>query len=377
MKRDRITLTGKPGDKTMVNAGVKDPMLHGNKLRSEDFNYELPQEKVAEYPVEPRDQSRMMVVNRREDNLEHIEHKKFIDLPEYLHEGDILVVNNTRVYPAILTAVKEDTGDEVQVFLLRELQANIWDVEIDPINKARIGNNLSLGEDLDCEIVDNTAANERVIRFYENRNEVQEALERTGQMPLPPYIQRNPEPEDKQHYQTVFAKVPGAVAAPSAALHFTDSLLESLREKGVETVELTLHLRFDAHYPVTISDLSRYQMQPEYYDIDAETVRKINEVRRKGGRVIAASASVARALESSHFQNQLMEPKQHWTDLFIYPPHRFTIVDGLISNFHQPQSTTLMLQSAFYNTGNMISAYKEARDRDYRFLSFGDSMLLL
>ena len=358
----------------MANAQEMDPMLHGNKLRSEDLDYELPGDRIAEYPADPRDQAKLMVIDRETGSSET---GIFRDLPEYFQEGDLLVVNNTRVYPAILKAVKEDTGDEVEVFLLRELQNNIWDVAIEPINKARIGNNLSLGEDLDCEIVDNTAANERVIRFSEDRSDVQQVLERSGQMPLPPYIHRQPEPEDKEHYQTIFARVPGAVAAPSAELHFTESILDRLREKGVEIVELTLHLRFDSHYPVGISDLSRYQMQPEYYDIDAETVRKINAAKEHGNRVIAASASVTRALESSHFQGRLMEPKQHWTDLFIYPPHEFTIVDGLITNFHQPQSTTLMLQSAFYSTGKMMSVYQVALEQDYRFLSFGDAMFIV
>ncbi len=358
----------------MASDQKMDPMLHGNKLKSEDLDYDLPKDRIAQYPAEPRDQAKLIIVNRDSDSRDHV---IFRDIPDYFREGDLLVVNNTRVYPAILNAVKEDTGDEVRVFLLRELGNNIWDVSIEPINKARIGNSLSLGEDLDCEIVDNTAANERVIRFYEDRSDVQQALERTGQMPLPPYISRNPEPEDKEHYQTIFARIPGAVAAPSAELHFTESVLETLREQGVRIVELTLHLRFDSHYPVGISDLSRYQMQPEYYDISVETVDAVNEAKDRGNRVIAGSASVVRALESSHFRTRLMKPKQHWTDLFIYPPHQFTIVDGLISNFHQPQSTTLMLQSAFYGTSQMKTVYQEALDRAYRFLGFGDAMFLV
>ncbi|MBD3274854.1 MAG: tRNA preQ1(34) S-adenosylmethionine ribosyltransferase-isomerase QueA [Candidatus Marinimicrobia bacterium] len=350
------------------------PILKGDKVKPEDFNYELPNKHIAQYPTEPRDSAKLMVMHQEEEKREHT---VFSDILDYLEPDDVLVLNNTKVFPAKFVARKEDSQDPIDVFLLRELGHNTWEVSVDPARKVRIGNSLIFSDNIVCDVIDNTVSSGRVINFQENGTDVRSALEKIGEAPLPPYIKRKPEPKDKTKYQTIYAEEPGSVVAPSAGLHFTDSLLDRLQEKGVKIVKITLHLGLDSYEPITISDLSRYDLHSEYYNITIDSARTINDARDAGNRIIAVGASTARVLETSQFEGDKLVPREGWTDLFIFPPYHFQMIDGLISNFHQPQSATIILQQAFYNYDSIVEAYKEAIKADYNFLGFGDAMLFI
>ncbi len=342
--------------------------------RLSDFQYDLPEELIASYPTEKRGDSRLMLLNRE---AQTIEHHQFSDISQYFRKGDVLVLNNTKVFPARLFAKKDKTDADVEVFLLRELESNIWEVLVKPARKVRIGNKLYLGEDILCDVIDNTVSGGRVIRHSCSKDEFMDYVMKNGKSPLPPYIKRESEDIDRERYQTVFAKQLGAVAAPTAGLHFTDEILDSIRAKGVTIVNITLHIGLGTFRPVLVEDLSRHTMDSEYFQITEETANIINKTKAKGGRIIAVGTSSVRALESSTVTGHEVNSLNTWTDKFIFPPYQFKVVDALITNFHQEKSTLIMLVSAFADKEYVMRAYKNAIDEKYRFFSYGDAMMII
>lgn len=349
--------------------------LSDRELKLSDFKYVLPKNLIAKFPVTPRDKCRLMVLHRE---TQEIEDKKFNDIVDYFQKGDCLVVNQTKVFPARLFGRKEKTGAKIEVLLLRELnsQDKIWDVIVEPARKVRIGNKIYFDEDLVCEIIDNTTSRGRTIRFLTDKD-VFEIVERIGTVPLPPYIKREPVPADKKNYQTVYAKVAGSVAAPTAGLHFTNQLLKKIEKKGVKIVPVILHIGLGTFRPVEVEDLTKHRMDSEYYEIPESTAEAINKTILNRGRVFAVGTSTVRALETSVTASRLSAPNRGWTDKFIFPPYDFKIVDALITNFHAPESTLLMLVAAFAGYDFTMKAYKKAIKDGYRFLSYGDAMLIL
>lgn len=344
-------------------------------MRLSDFDYELPEELIAKYPIEKRDNSKLLVINR---NDKSIHHKHFFDLPDFLNSGDLLIVNETMVYPARLWAIKDRTEAKVEVFLLRELENNLWEVMVKPARKVRIGNKLTVAEGVQCDVIDNTVSGGRVVRFNNiSQQDLYTLIDKIGQSPLPPYIDRDPTPVDKIKYQTVYAKRRGAVAAPTAGLHFTDELIEKIKAKGVIIRPVVLHIGLGTFRPVTVEDLSRHRMDSEYYEVSAETAIAINEAKAKGKRVIAIGTSVVRALETVTVSGFQVSPRKGWTDKFIHPPYDFKMVDVLVTNFHQPKSTLIMQVAAFADLELVLKAYKQAIKKKYRFFSYGDAMVIL
>lgn len=348
-------------------------------MKLTDFRYEFDKIKVPTHPADPRDAAKLMVINRAEKTVTH---EKFSDIHKYFNAGDCLVLNNTKVFPARLKGKKEKTEASIEVFLLRELQPEnkLWDVLVEPARKIRIGNKLYFDEDLVAEVVDNTTSRGRTIRFlFDGPNEdLYEILDRIGEMPLPPYIKRKPEESDKERYQTIYAKERGAVAAPTAGMHFTQDLLDKLVDKGVKIAPITLHIGWGTFRAVEVEDLTKHRMDSENYYISPETSLQINEtLKSKKNRVIACGTTSVRTIETSITASGHSKPSFGWTDKFIYPPYDFKITEGLITNFHQPESTLLMLVAAFCDYEFLMKAYQEAIDKKYRFHSFGDAMLIL
>lgn len=344
-------------------------------MRLSDFDYELPEKLIAKYPIENRDESRLMVINRKDESILH---KHFYDLPEFLNPGDLLIVNETMVYPARLWAIKDRTEAKVEVFLLRELENNLWEVMVKPARKVRIGNKLTVAEGVQCDVIDNTVSGGRVVRFNNiSQQDLYTLIDKIGQSPLPPYIDRDPMPIDKIKYQTVYAKRRGAVAAPTAGLHFTEDLIDKIKVKGVKIRPVVLHIGLGTFRPVTVEDLSRHRMDSEYYEVSAETAISINEAKSKGKRVIAVGTSVVRTLETVTVSGFQVSPRKGWTDKFIHPPYDFKMVDVLVTNFHQPKSTLIMQVASFAGLDLIMRAYKEAIKKKYRFFSYGDAMIIL
>ncbi|MBC8491218.1 MAG: tRNA preQ1(34) S-adenosylmethionine ribosyltransferase-isomerase QueA [Candidatus Marinimicrobia bacterium] len=344
-------------------------------MRLTDFDYVLPEELIAQYPIEKRDHSKLMIIDRKEGRIKH---KHFYNLPDYLNAGDLLIVNETMVYPARLSAVKDRTDAKVEVFLLRELDNNLWEVMVKPARKVRIGNKLTVAEGVQCDVIDNTVSGGRVVRFNNiAQNDLYTLIDKIGQSPLPPYIHRDPTPEDKVKYQTVYARRRGAVAAPTAGLHFTDDLIEKIKAKGVKIFPVVLHIGLGTFRPVTVEDLSRHHMNSEYYEVSAETAIAINEAKAKGKRVIAVGTSAVRALETVTVSGFQVSPRKGWTDKYIYPPYEFKMVDVLITNFHQSKSTLILQVAAFANRDLIMKAYHIAIKKKYRFFSYGDAMIVL
>ncbi|MDG5768165.1 tRNA preQ1(34) S-adenosylmethionine ribosyltransferase-isomerase QueA [Balneolales bacterium ANBcel1] len=348
-------------------------------MKLTDFRYELDKIKIPSHPVEPRDSSRLMVLDRA---AKTVTHENFSDIHKYFEKGDCLVYNNTKVFPARLKGKKEKTDASIEVFLLRELQPEnkLWDVLVEPARKIRIGNKLYFGDDLVAEVVDNTTSRGRTIRFlFDEPNEkLYSILDELGEMPLPPYIKRKPEEADKERYQTVFARERGAVAAPTAGMHFTPELLEKLQEKGVRMAPITLHIGWGTFRQVEVEDLTKHRMDSENYYISEESSRVINEaLNSKKNKVVACGISSVRAIETSTTASGHVKPAMGWTDKFIYPPYDFKITEGLITNFHRPESTMLMLAAAFADFDFLMEVYKEAEAKKYRFFSFGDAMLII
>ncbi len=349
-------------------------------MKLSSFNYDLPIELLAEYPSDQRDESRLMVLHRDSGKIEH---KTFKDVIDYFVDGDSFVLNNTKVFPARLMGNKEKTGARIEVFLLRELstEQRLWDVLVDPARKIRIGNKLYFGDDdsLVAEVIDNTTSRGRTLRFlfdglYE---EFKEKLLELGQTPLPKYIKRDEEDFDKERYQTIFAKNVGAVAAPTAGLHFSKHLLKRLQIKGISLAELTLHVGLGTFNPVEVEDLSKHKMDSEELIINDEVVNIVNTAKQNKRKVCAVGTTVMRGLESSVSSTGTLNPYVGWTHKFIFPPYEFSIANALITNFHMPKSTLLMMVSAFAGYDFMMEAYKEAVKEKYRFYSYGDAMLIL
>ncbi len=344
-------------------------------MRLSDFDYELPEELIAKHPIEKRDHSRLMVIRRATGEIEQ---KHFYDIVDHLIPGDLLIVNETKVYPARLWAIKDRTEAKVEVFLLRELSNNLWEVMVKPARKVRIGNKLTVAEGVQCDVIDNTVSGGRVVRFNGILQEdLYNLIDKIGQSPLPPYIDREPTPLDKIKYQTVYAKKRGAVAAPTAGLHFTVDLLKRLREKGVKIYPIVLHIGLGTFRPVTVEDLSRHRMDSEYYEVSADTALAINNAKSRGKRVIAVGTSVVRALETVTVSGFQISPRKGWTDKFIHPPYEFKMVDAIITNFHQPKSTLIMQISAFAGHDLIMEAYRKAIQEKYHFFSYGDAMFII
>ncbi|VVV00577.1 S-adenosylmethionine:tRNA ribosyltransferase-isomerase [Mesonia oceanica] len=349
-------------------------------MKLSQFDFELPKELLAEYPSEDRDEARLMVVNRKEDTIEH---KTFKDLIDYFDAEDVMVLNNTKVFPARLYGNKEKTGARIEVFLLRELnpETRLWDVLVDPARKIRIGNKLYFGEDesLVAEVIDNTTSRGRTLRFLYDGSyeEFRNKLNELGETPLPKYIKREVEPEDADRYQTIYAKKEGAVAAPTAGLHFSKHLLKRLEIKGVDFAEVTLHVGLGTFNPVEVEDLSKHKMDSEEAEIALESTETINKAITDRRRICAVGTTVMRALESSVSSNGNLNEFRGWTNKFIFPPYDFSIANCMITNFHTPKSTLLMMVSAFAGHDLMKRAYDEAIKEKYKFYSYGDAMLII
>ena len=349
-------------------------------MKLSNFQFELPNELLAEYPAENRDEARLMVLNRKEQTIEH---KTFKDIIDYFEEDDVLVLNNTKVFPARLFGNKEKTGARIEVFLLRELnsETRLWDVLVDPARKIRIGNKLYFGEDdtLVAEVIDNTTSRGRTLRFLFDGSyeEFRNKLTELGETPLPKYIKRDVEPEDAERYQTIFASKEGAVAAPTAGLHFSKHLLKRLEIKGVDFAEVTLHVGLGTFSAVEVEDLSKHKMDSEEMSIDADTAKKINLGIERKSRICAVGTTAMRALESSVSSNYRLNPYSGWTNKFVFPPYDFSIANAMITNFHTPKSTLLMMVSAFAGHDFINRAYDEAIKENYRFYTYGDAMLII
>ena len=347
-------------------------------MKLSEFAYDYPDKLLAEYPAEPRDSARMMVLNREEKTFEH---RVFSDLPDFFEAGDVLVVNDTKVYPARLHGHKKKTGANIEVFLLRELnpESRLWDVMVDPARKIRIGNKLFFDNGLTAEVLDNTTSRGRTIRFvFNDTNEaLYDKIEEIGETPIPPYIKREVEEEDHERYQTIFAKHRGAVAAPTAGLHFTEELVDRLKEKGVEVLPITLHVGRGTFRGVGVEDLTKHRMDSEHYVIPQETADKVNRaLQSSDNTVTAVGTTVVRAIESSLSAKKLLKANEGWTDKFIYPPYEFQITERLITNIHRPKSTLLIMAAAFAGYDYIFDAYEEAIEEKYRLFSFGDAMII-
>ena len=349
-------------------------------MKLSHFSFNLPNELLAEFPTENRDESRLMVVNRKTNTIEH---KLFKDVIDYFDDGDVMVLNNTKVFPARLYGNKEKTGARIEVFLLRELNAEqrLWDVLVDPARKIRIGNKLYFGDDdsLVAEVIDNTTSRGRTLRFLYDGSyeEFREKLVELGETPIPKYINREVTPEDAERYQTIYAKEEGAVAAPTAGLHFSKHLLKRLEIKGVDFAEVTLHVGLGTFNPVEVEDLSKHKMDSEEMIITQQACDIVNNAKAKKKKVCCVGTTSMRAMESSVSSQRTLNPYTGWTNKFIYPPYDFSIADCMITNFHTPKSTLLMMISAFCGHDLMMKAYKEAIQEKYRFYSYGDAMLII
>ena len=341
-------------------------------MKTSDFFYDLPEELIAQDPLEDRTASRLLVLNRVTGAIEH---KIFSDVIDYLNEGDCLVINNTRVIPARLIGEKEGTGGKVEVLLLKRRANDVWETLVKPGKKLRPGARVTFGDGrLKAEILEIAEEGNRLVRFY-YEGIFEEILDSLGEMPLPPYITHKL--EDKEMYQTVYAKFDGSAAAPTAGLHFTKELLSKIEEKGIKIASITLHVGLGTFRPVKVDDVNNHHMHTEWYEVNAEAADIINETKRNGGRVICVGTTSCRTIESVADENGYMKAKTGETDIFIYPGYKFKVMDGLITNFHLPESTLVMLVSAFAGKENVLAAYETAVKERYRFFSFGDAMILI
>ncbi len=343
-------------------------------MNKSDFFYDLPEELIAQTPLEPRDSSKMMVLSKENDNILH---KHFYDVCDYLNEGDTLILNNTRVLPARIYGVKEETGAVVEFLLLNQLENDVWEALAGPGKRAKVGTVFSFGEGiLKCEVTEVLENGNRIIKFgYDKNDNFFNVLDKVGEMPLPHYITE--ELQDKERYQTVYSKELGSAAAPTAGLHFTNEILDKLKSKGVNIGYVTLHVGLGTFRPVKAEKIEDHKMHTEHYHLPKETAELIINTKKAGGRVIAVGTTSCRTLESAAtFCGEIKEDDRN-TDIFIYPGYKFKCIDGLITNFHLPESTLIMLVSAFYGYEKTLKAYKTAVDEKYRFFSFGDCMMIL
>ena len=344
------------------------------------FSFDLPEKLIADTPVKNRDDAKLMVLHKKTGEIEH---KKVADLIDYFDDGDVICVNNTKVFPARLYANKEKTGARIEVFLLRELNKKnrLWDVLVDPARKIRIGNKLFFGEndELIAEVIDNTTSRGRTLRFlYDGTHEeFKETLNALGQTPLPRFIKREPTNQDTERYQTVFAKHEGAVAAPTAGLHFSKTQMLKMQIKGVEFADTTLHVGLGTFSPIMVEDLSKHKMESEQMNIEEDAANKINNAIVKQQRICAVGTTVMRSLESTVSTKNMVIPFNGWTNIFIFPPHEFKIATSMITNFHLPKSSLMMQVSAFSGYDLLMKAYKEGVKKKYKFHTFGDAMLII
>lgn len=341
-------------------------------MKLEEFDYYLPKKLIAQTPIKDRAMSKLLILNKKNG---HILHKKFVDIVDFISPGDCLVLNDTKVIPARLYGLRKDTGGKIEFVLLKKSCKNIWEVLVKPGKRAKIGKKFIFGDGcLEAKILDKTSYGGRIVEFY-FEGDFEQILDKIGKMPIPPYIKK--ELQDKNRYQTVYASRLGSAAAPTAGLHFTEDLLKKLKDKGVNIVFITLHVGLGTFRPVKEENVEDHKMHAEYYDISTEAAKKINETKSKGGKIIAVGTTSTRTLETASDADGFIEAKNGWTDIFIYPGYDFKIVDGLITNFHLPKSTLLMLVCAFAGKNNIFKAYKDAISKNYRFFSFGDAMFII
>lgn len=342
-------------------------------MKLSDFKFNVPEKLIAQFPSKKRGDSRMMVLHRKTNQIED---KRFSDILDYLEKGDCLVVNETKVFPARLTGIKDKTNAEVEIFLLRELEKDLWEVLVKPARKVRVGNKLHVGGLFTCEVVDNTVSGGRVIRFHYKGN-FSDIVDKIGKVPLPPYIKREPETIDKDRYQSIFAKKQGAVAATTAALHFDKKMIKKIEAKGIKIIPILLHVGLGTFRPVVVEDLTRHKMDSEYYEVSDKAAMEINRVIDSGKKVVAVGTTVVRVLETVVTSDGHVKPESGWTDKFIYPPYDIKVADILFTNFHMQASTLIMLVSAFGGRDFIMKAYRKAVRERYRFFSYGDAMLIL
>lgn len=339
-------------------------------MNLKDFYYDLPPELIAQTPLDKRDSSKLLVLNRETGDIYH---KVFSDITDYLKKGDCLVLNDSRVLPARLLGVREDTGSPIEFLLLTRRETDVWEVIVRPGKKAKPGKRFVFGNELRAEVLDIVNDGNRLVRFeYEGLFE--NVLDKLGEMPLPPYITEKL--ADKERYQTVYSKHDGSAAAPTAGLHFTNELLEKIRNRGVNIAYVTLHVGLGTFRPVKADVIENHKMHSEFYVLDKENADIINNSRKGGGSIVAVGTTSTRTLETIADENGFLKPSSGWTDIFIYPPYKFKAVDKLITNFHLPESTLLMLVSSLAGRENVLNAYKAAIDNSYRFFSFGDAMFI-
>ena len=342
--------------------------------RLSEFELEIPEKLIAQHPSKKRDECKLMVLHKDSGNIEH---KVFKDISDYFNRGDVLVINNTKVFPARLYATKDKSDAKVEVFLLRELENDLWEAMVKPARKVRIGNKLLFSKEISCDVIDNTVSGGRVLRFEYNSKSLYPFIDKYGLSPLPPYIKRDPILSDKTNYQTVYASERGSVAAPTAGIHFTDSLLKKLKKKGVKLAYVTLHIGLGTFRPILVEDLTRHHMDSESYDVPEATAACINQARKKKKNIWVVGTSTARALETVVVSGFQITRKKGWTDKFIFPPYKFKMCDRLITNLHMPKSTLMMMVSAFSSKDMILDAYNEAIKKKYKFYSYGDAMLIL
>lgn len=348
-------------------------------MKLSEFKFELPLKLVAQHPAEDRDLAKLMVLHK---DTGEIEHKTFKDIVDYFDEGDILVTNNTKVFPARLYGNKEKTGAQIEVFLLRELnkEMHLWDVLVDPARKIRVGNKLYFGDgELVAEVIDNTTSRGRTIKFLYDGDDQDfyKLVDSLGETPLPKYIKRPVEEADRERFQTIYAEEVGAVAAPTAGMHFTRQVLKRMELKGIKTSPITLHIGLGTFRPVDVEDLTKHKMDSENFKVPKKTAELVNESLDNKKRVCAVGTTAMRSMESSVTANNRLKENEGWTDRFIFPPYEFKICNALLTNFHMPESTLLMMAAAFGGYENVMNAYQEAIKHKYRFLSYGDAMLII
>ncbi|WP_130806757.1 tRNA preQ1(34) S-adenosylmethionine ribosyltransferase-isomerase QueA [Senegalia massiliensis] len=341
-------------------------------MKTSDFYFDLPEELIAQTPLKDREKSRLLVLDKNNDDIKH---KNFYDVIDYLNEGDLLVLNNTRVIPARLLGKRENTGGKVEFLLLNNIEGDNWETLVKPGKKAKIGDIIEFGEGiLKAEIIDIKKGGTRMVKFI-YKGIFNEILDKLGEMPLPPYITEKL--NDRERYQTVYSKVEGSAAAPTAGLHFTEDLLEKIKNKGVKIAYITLHVGLGTFRPVKVDDVEGHNMHSEFYEVSKETAELINSVKQSGKKVISVGTTSTRTLESVSDDDGKIKESKGWTDIFIYPGYKFKAIDGLITNFHLPESTLVMLVSALAGKENILNAYEEAIKEKYRFFSFGDAMIII
>ena len=349
-------------------------------MKLSQYGYEFSQDMIAKYPTTNRDDARLLVLDRKTGDIEH---RLFKDIIEYFDEKDMFVFNDTKVFPARLQGCKEKTGADIEIFLLRELnrELRLWDVLVDPARKIRIGNKLYFGNDelMGAEVIDNTTSRGRTLRFLFDGSyeEFKEALYNLGEMPLPRWVRENVEPEDEEWYQTIYAKHEGAVAAPTAGLHFSKHLLKRMEIKGIESAFITLHVGLGNFRTVDVEDLSKHKMDSEQFFVTPEAVEQMNNTKKAGHKVVAIGTTVMRTLETVVSVGGMFKPAEGWTNKFIFHPYQFTSADAFVSNFHLPYSTQLMMVAAYGGYDKVMNAYNVAREEGYRFGTYGDAMLIL